>query len=281
MINEEWKAAYGQYDIPNEIHLLHQLENELRNEGLSLSQIAFQPINLFDPYSITPPDLIPFASTCGDGIHFGFLTDFHSVSNLSVAPIVCVSPTNDPPLRYMARNIREFLNLVYSVPYAEMLETMWNYDDEKQIIGLVKEFEKYTSSNWEEKRKYILTRYQQVFGTKKLEVVSYFHEVKKDRAESIHMTTLDGLGVLCAKPSIQSKQHFNFPPNRNCDEAEVVKMQSFLDQSNELEKLAFVRDANYWYIVTLGYHEAVWELILELLTSLKLKDEVERVSERC
>ena len=33
--------------------------------------------------------------------------------------------------------------------------------------------------------------------------------------------------------------------------------------------------------VTSGYHEAVWELILELLTSLKLKDEVERVSERC
>ncbi len=281
MINEEWKEAYGQYEIPNEIQLLHQLEKELSNEGLSLSQIAFQPINLFDPYWITPPDLIPFASTGGDGIHFGFLTDFHSVSNLSEAPIVCVSPTNDPPLRYMARNIREFLNLVYSVPYAEMLETMWNYDDEKQVIGLVKEFEKNSSRNWEENRKNILTRYQQVFGTKKLEVVSYFLEVKKERADSIHMITLDGLGVLCAKPSIQSKQHFNFPPNRNCDEAEVVKMQSFLDQSNEMEKLAFVRDAHYCYIVTSGYHEAVWELILELLTSLKLEDEVERVSERC
>ena len=281
MTNEEWKDAYGQYDIPNEIHLLHQLENELSNEGLSLSQIAFQPINLFDPYSITPPDLIPFASTGGNGIHFGFLTDFHSVSSLSEAPIVCVSPTNDPPLRYMARNIREFLNLVYSVPYAEMLETIWNYDDEKQVTGLLKEFEEYTSSNCEENRDYILTRYQQVFGTKKLEVVSYFHEVKKERAESIHMNTLDGLGAFCVKPAIQSKQHFCFPQNRNCDEAEVVKMRSFLNQSNELEKLAFVRDANYWYIVTSGYHEAVWELMMELLTSLKLKDEVERVSERC
>lgn len=280
MINEEWKEAYGQYDIPEEIHLLHQLENELSNEGLSLSQIAFQPIDQFDSYSVTPPDLIPFASTGGNGIHFGFLTDFHSVSNLSEAPIVCVSPTNDPPLRYMARNIREFLSLVYSVPYAEMLETMWYFDDEKQVTELVKEFEQYTSSTWEENQKYIRTRYQQVFEPKKLEVLSYFHKVKKERAESIHMTTLDGLGVLCKNPSI-SKKHFNFSPNRNCDEAEVMKMQSFLDQCNELEKLAFVRDANYWYVVTSGYDEAVWDLVLKLLKSLKLKDEMERVAERC
>ena len=281
MINEEWQEAYGQYDIPNEIHLLHQLENELRNEGLSLSQIAFQPIDQFGSYSITPPDLIPFASTGGDGIHFGFLTDFHSVSNLSEAPIVCVSPTNDPPIRYMARNIREFLDLVYSVPYAEMLETMWNYDDEKQVIELVKEFEEYTSTTWDENRKYLLTLFQQTFGTKKLEVLNYFHEVKKERAETIHMTTMDGLGVLSKDPSIQSKQHFTFSPNHNCDEAEVMKMQSFIEQSNKVEKLAFVRDANYWYVVTSGYDESVWELITELLKSLKLKDEMERVSERC
>jgi hypothetical protein len=54
MVNEELKKAYGLYEIPDEIQLLYQLENELRNEGLSLSQIGFQPINQFEPYSITP-----------------------------------------------------------------------------------------------------------------------------------------------------------------------------------------------------------------------------------
>lgn len=281
MINEEWKEAYGQYDIPKEVLLLHQLENELSNEGLSLSHIAFQPIDQFGSYSITPPDLIPFASTGGDGIHFGFLTDFQSVSNLSEAPIVCVSPTNDPPLRYMARNIREFLNLVYSVPYAELLESIWNYDDEKQVMELVKEFEQYSSSTWEENQKYILTRFQQVFGTKQMEVLSYFKEVMKERAESIQMSTLDGLGVIYTDTSIQSKQHFKFPVNHSCDEAEVMKMQSFLVQSNELEKLAFVRDANYWFVVTSDYDEAVWELVLELLKLLNLQDEAKRVYEKC
>ncbi|WP_391201487.1 hypothetical protein [Psychrobacillus sp. L4] len=281
MVDKEQKKTYGQYEIPNEIHLLYQLENDLSNEGLSLSQIGFQPIYQFVPYWITPPDLIAFASTGGGGIHFGFLTDFHSVSNLSEAPIVCVTPTNDPPLRYMARNIREFLNLAYSVPYAEMLETMWNYEDEKQIIELIKEFEKDTSENWKRDREYIQTRYQQVFGTKKLDVVNYFIQVKKERAETIYMTTLDGLGVVRTKPSIKSKQHFNFPSNRNIDEVEIEKMRTFLEHSNETEKLVFVRDAHYRYVVSSGYDEAIWELLLELLISLKLEDEAESVSERC
>ncbi len=44
--------------------------------------IGFRPSLQDDSYSITPPDLIPFANTGGDGIHFGFLTDFGSVSTL-------------------------------------------------------------------------------------------------------------------------------------------------------------------------------------------------------
>jgi hypothetical protein len=56
-------------------------------------------------YFITPPDLITFISTGGDGIHFGFLTDFGQVEDLEEAYIVCVSPTNDPPLKIVARNL--------------------------------------------------------------------------------------------------------------------------------------------------------------------------------
>jgi hypothetical protein len=128
----------------------------------------------------------------------------------------------------MARNIREFLTLAFSVPYAKMLETIWNYDDEKHVIGLVEEFEKDSPRTWKKSLDYILTRCRKVFGTKKLDVVSYFYEVKKERAESIYMTTLDGLGVVGDQPSIQSKQHFNFPPNHNCDEVELVRMRTFL-----------------------------------------------------
>lgn len=280
MGNVELKEAYGSYEIPCEIHQLFQLEEEFSKKGLSLGQIGFHPIDQLAPYPITPPDLIAFASTGGGGIHFGFLTDFHSISHLNEAPIVCVTPTNDPPLRYMARNIREFLDLAFSVPYAEMLETIWMFEDEKQLIELIEEFESY-SSKWHKDREYILMRCREVFGTNKLDVVSYLHEVKKERAESIHMTTLDGLGVADRNSATTSKTSFTFSEDRKCDEKEIERMRLFLIQANELEKLAFVRDANYWYIVTSGYDQAVWELIQELLTSMGLHDEAEHVAERC
>lgn len=103
------RKIYGSYEIPDEIYKLYELEKELNDIDLSLDMIGFRPSIHDDSYSITPPDLIPFANTGGDGIHFGFLTDFGSVPALTEAPIVCVSPTNDPPIRYMANNIKEFL----------------------------------------------------------------------------------------------------------------------------------------------------------------------------
>ena len=120
-MDDTLKSVYSSYEVPKEIHLLHALEEKLNKEGLSLDIIGFQPVTDLFIYHITPPDLIPFAHTGGAGIHFGFLTDFSEVRDLYDAPIVCVSPTNDPPIRYMARNITEFLNLVASVPHAEML----------------------------------------------------------------------------------------------------------------------------------------------------------------
>lgn len=79
----------------------------------------------------------------------------------------------------------------------------------------------------------------------------------------------------------QSSLHFQFHVNHKSDEEEVLRMKSFLAKANEVEKLAFIRDANYWYILSSGYDQAVWELIIELLISLNLKDEAERVLDRC
>lgn len=278
---EVLKELYGSYEIPREIHQLFQLEEELTGKGLSLGQIGFQPINQFDPYAITPPDLIAFASTGGDGIHFGFLTDFHSASDLTEAPIVCVTPTNDSPIRYMARNIREFLDLAFSVPYVEMLETIWTFENEQQAQELATEFGKDSQSKWIKDRELILTRCREIFGTKKVDVVSYLQVVNKERAASIHMATLDGLGVAKRNLGATSGKSFTFSDDRKCDEKEMKRMRLFLSQADELEKLAFIRDANYWYIVTSGYDVAVWGLIQELLTSMGLNDEAEFVAERC
>lgn len=278
---EELNEAYGSYAIPDEIKQLFQLEEELVKKGRSLSQIGFQPVKQFGPYPITPPDLIAFASTGGGGIHFGFLTDFQTCSNLNEAPIVCVTPTNYPPIRYIARNIREFLDLAFSVPFVELLETIWAFENEQQALEVAIEFGKDTPRKWKKDREKILSRCREVFGTKKVDVVSYLHEVKKERKDSTLMTTLDGLGVISQNTETTSRKSFTFSNQGKWDEKEMERMHQFLSQANVVEKLAFVRDANYWYVLTSGYDEAVWELVHELLISLGLKDVAERVFERC
>ena len=110
-MDDTLKSMYSFYDVPKEIHMLNTLEEKLNKEGLSLDIIGFQPVTDLFIYHITPPYLIPFAHTGGAGIHFGFLTEFSEVQDLYDAPIVCVSPTNDPPIRYMARNITELCAL--------------------------------------------------------------------------------------------------------------------------------------------------------------------------
>ena len=53
---------------------------------------------------------------------------------------MCVSPTNDPPIRLLARNIQEFLNLASSVPHIEMLENFWPWKNSLSIEEIVIEF---------------------------------------------------------------------------------------------------------------------------------------------
>ncbi|WP_313894065.1 hypothetical protein [Psychrobacillus sp.] len=267
------KRLYGSYDIPKEINQLIELEEDLQKVDLSLAMIGLIPIVEFHPYSITPPDLIPFAETGGDGIHLGFLTDFGLVSDLMDAPIVCVSPTNDPPIRYIARNFKEFMNLALAVPYVEMLEGFWAIQDEKNISEAMKEFVNETPVDWVTMRAHIYNRLKQSFSTEQVNIFHYFHQIKLERAEQIAMQTLDGLGIM----GQSNGSSYSFAANRNCDELELERMAHYLNAANLVEKLAFVRDAHYWCILAPDYDEAVSNIIIKLLESLDLTDEVNRV----
>ena len=272
---------YGTYEVPKEICQLIELEKELQKEGLSLAKIGLIPVEQFDSYAITPPDVIVFAETGGGGIHFGFLTDFSSVPDLNQAPIVCVTPTNYPPIRLLARNIQDFLNLASSVPYVEMLESLWSITDSEQVTELFRDFEKESSSKGQKERKAIFSRFRKTFGTQPIEVLPFLSAVRKERSASIAIQSLDELGVVLNDAQVTSDQSFTFSQDHICDEEEIGRMRLFLSQANEVEKLAFVRDANYWYVASSGYDEAVWEVLIELLTSMNLHEAAERVSERC
>jgi hypothetical protein len=270
------REIYGSYEIPEEVNKLYELERELNDIDLSLYIIGLQPClhDYDDP--ISPPDLIPFANTGGDGIYFGFLTDFGRVPTLKEAPIVCVSPTNDPPLRYIADNIKEFFHLVSSVPHAEMLEGFWANPEEAYIQQAIMEFVKDTPSDWKEKRRRVAERFKKKYVTQHMQIGSYLQNVQEKRAKFISTSTLDGLGIVGSKkhPNPCTKYQFDF--NRSLDVHEFKRMNDYLKVSTRIEKLAFIRDAIY--VVRSDFEENIFNLIIDLLESMNLHDEVQRFS---
>lgn len=271
MIDDSMKLAYGAYDMPQEIKDLLQLEEDLTRKGLSMEIIGIRPVHSYYSYSITPPDLIPFADTGGDGIHFGFLTEFGQIENLNSAPIVCVTPTNDPPIRLLARTIREFLDLASSVPYIELLEQWSTCGDEASLLEEQKQLEEDTPIELRNKRKEIFARLQDRFGTRQKNVHSYIQEVLQEREGKLALPTMDRLGVIGTRNNLQ---RYEFDFSHTLEEKELERMKSFLSTACEEEKLAFIRDANYRYIVDEDY--AVAELLRELMSTLGLQDEIIR-----
>lgn len=271
------RKIYGSYEIPDEIFKLHELETELNDIGLSLDMIGFRPCLHNYSYSITPPDLIPFANTGGDGIHFGFLTDFGKVQNLTKAPIVCVTPTNDPPIRYMAHNIFDFLNLVSSIPHVELLERFWSNTDETYIQEEIMEFTRDASSDWKENNRKVSERLKNKYLTQQVNIGKYLQKVKKERSYVISVSTLDGLGVIGSEEnnSIYKKYQFDF--NNLIDDNELKRINDYLKESSTIEKLAFIRDAFYCCVVTPDNDEKLFYLITELMQSMNLHDELQRL----
>lgn len=275
MYSNDLQELYGSYEIPTEIKKLFNLEDSLEKIKLPLDMIGFRTIREAYQYTITPLDVIPFADTGGDGIHFGFLTEFGQVKDLEEAPIVCVSPTNDPPIRLMARNINEFFNLATSVPYVEMLEA-FSFYDKNQILQEIKEDEKELGKRGLAKRKKIREKLKQTFQTTEIDIDSYFKEVRDERNIKKAMDTLDGLGIIGNKEEKARSFSFQHPLN----EEQINQMKQFLAEANKIEKLAFLRDANYSYVVAPDFDEPILPLFKELLTELHLLDEIKRLEMR-
>lgn len=269
------KNEYGSLAIPEEVLMLLRLEEDLAREGESLDTIGFIPIVHEFAYPITPIDVIPFASTGGDGIHFGFLTDFGRNSNLNEAPIVCVSPTNDPPIRFVAPTIRDFLNMATSVPHVELIETCWPWNDKEITESILDE---YRTDDYQKKRDKLLRRLQETFGTDRVDVAECVERALQNRDSKVTLPTYDGLGIVSIDGS-HSANRYDFDPQRRQDKREIAKMRNFLSHANTVEQLGFIRDASYWYVLSSDYDQ-ILKVVGEILQSLQLDNEIKRFAFR-
>lgn len=73
---------FGEFkQMPPTLQKLQKLQSDLEKEGYSLDALGLMLDTEDHSYYVTPCDVITFASTGVDGIHFGLLTDFGSVTN--------------------------------------------------------------------------------------------------------------------------------------------------------------------------------------------------------
>jgi len=264
----------GDYEIPATIGELEVIAKEF-DEFYGLFALGFYIEVDRVRYAITPADAIPFAWTGGDGIHFCFLTDFGRVTDLSEAPIICSSPTNDPPLTLVAANLREFLGIVCRIKQAESLDGVRFSEPEDGWIEQI-------SADWldDDERlgaaNLLSSVLKERLGVK--EPASVYEAIRRcraARAEMVCIDTLDRLGVL-GDGEGPSPRSYDF----NLEGAkDLAAMRAFVATASYVEKLAFCRDAQYTFIFAKDYDYEVQLFVAEMLDSIGLAAEAARLRE--
>ncbi|MDQ0862303.1 hypothetical protein [Bacillus sp. V2I10] len=137
---------------------LRKLEEILKKEGDSLGE----DLNLFlhserFAYDVTPYDVITFASTGMDGLHFGLLTDFGTVLDIENAFVVCVSPMDyGEHIKIVARNIMEFVGLICTMKSAVAISNFIFFQEEARYVDYLKELKQQENDEYTEKANYII-----------------------------------------------------------------------------------------------------------------------------
>jgi hypothetical protein len=227
------------------------------------------------PYSTTPLDLLQFAWTGCDGIHFGFLTDFGAVADLEQAPIVCVSPSTRPPLTLVARNLYEFLCALCEVKEGP------NFSDLQYHFGRAGDpwwntfgLDPQDETHEEQLRTARIVR-ERLHLREMPDYRGYLADLWAERARSISLETADGLGILrTARSSSAVPERFDFDAEAN---KTLDAMRAYLSRASYDATLAFCRDAQWNYDFLPGRRDDVRLLVADALCALGLGFEGERV----
>lgn len=240
---------FGDYEKPE---ILLKLKQFQKTEKANWEELGFW-IDYNAHYSTTPLDVIPFASTGDNGIHFGFLTDFNRIKDLNQAPIVSIATSNDPPVNLVAENIYEFLSMVLSVQYAPLLADI--YQDDSTLRD--------SKAAWFEEDKYKQRRdkpnkiLKDEFAIKEItKPIRRLLELKENRKSAINTNTMDGLGIkFTTQESIEEFGYSKSP-------SEVAH---FLSKANLNSRITFYRNATFIYILDKDYDSEIKDLVVDHL----------------
>lgn len=262
----------GKYKKPE---ILTKLE-EYQAKGSSWECLGFY-IDFDHHYSITPLDVIPFAGTGGDGIHFGFLTDFENEKDLENTPIVCVSPSNDPPVKLVANSLKDFLKIVMVIGDAEFLNE--DYESEEEVKTRLKDWDKISEKDWQgnplpqseideaKKRLELILKQRdnlRVVLANQMEispmdsVFSYIQQIRADRTKKITLTDSYDIGIIFECNDSEIKQY-------EYGEKDSSKIKDYLKEASKCERIQFYRNSTYHFILSEEYDKEIKKIIIESL----------------
>lgn len=258
------QQVLGSYKKPEG---LIKLEKLAESKVVNLETIGFF-LHITKPYFPAPVDIIPFASTGGDGCYFAFITDFTGQPDLENAPVLFVSPTDFDTNRpkqsniLFARNFNDFLSIMTTILYAEIIRfkdvTQMNFDEEIKRI-------RHGSGDDNEREKTIQLLHRN-FELKNIPNLNqYYRKLYEEREAGHFIKTIDGVGIRCGHvPAITS--------NVITTPVDIQSLSTTLEKLTPDEKLRFYREAAYLY----PHHEDSFLNILEIISGRMKKDGLSR-----
>ncbi|WP_339255459.1 hypothetical protein [Paenibacillus sp. FSL P2-0136] len=237
----------------------------------------------FDPndnggYRTSPIDSIMFARTGMDGIHFSFLTDFSSVTDLSLAPIVRVDPMDfGNCIKIVAKNIRDFFTLHFSGHEDLLLN---EFESKEEYIDYLEEQdhneednEYFDKKKWYQQKNEVRENAMQHFGFQPiLDGYEYIQEARTIRQNELILNTIDGLGV-----TARDKFFYKATPHpwhlKEIPITMVKLLQLYIAKSEPTGFFGFIRDCQ-----SQGVNDTkIIQAIYEQLISLNLPSEAKRL----
>lgn len=123
-------------ELPAYLCKLHHVANDAATKFGSSPDAVFDPCGLIldlppvqGPYWCTPTNVVTFASTGGDGVHYSYLKHFDSSDGK--LPIIMTLPCADENNIVIAESFEEFFNLGYFVGWFSLEQLV--YQEERAI----------------------------------------------------------------------------------------------------------------------------------------------------
>jgi len=270
------KRNFGKYDVPPTLQTLIDLEKELGEHEHFFDGLHFYLALTDFRYFNTPSDVIVFGNTGADGIHYGFLTDYGSVSDLEEAPIVCVCPMDfEQPTRIIAKNLREFLRinctdeLLFYNDFANE-DSYLAFKREQEVNNALHPLSDLQSSNKVRIQNFLEENIQMPIIDNPYH---YIQMIRMQRQEMVSIKTQDGLGVIA--PLLAHETHIPFEIHQDM-ELNLVALKAYFSTASIPSQYAIFRDIQLHYV--LSNEPLLRKIVLESMLKIGLIDEANRLS---